>query len=1430
MKKSYLLLLTVCSLSLSSALAQHQIKDVPTNSNGKVKTNVSLKNPKSAPASNLKKESKNEDKHVGFGNHTCKSHELTQQHYEDRGIWNEFNTDYYNSTSKVVLPQSVKTPGVNTISVIFHVVHNTNNPAENVSNALIMQVFNDIQEDFQLLNADAVNARSAYGFVPADANINFCLATQTPAGVPLAEVGVIRVSTTEEWYDSDNGEENKMKASATGGSQIWDRNKYLNVWICDISNGAGSGTAGYAYRPTPSFLPSSSIDGIVLDYNIGMNNDNILTHEIGHYLGLDHTWGGSGSCSNDDGFTDTPNTTGPSFNYPGSCSGNQTTCSGIQTQYENYMDYSNCTVMYTTNQADYMLSILTGIRSSLLLSPGCDPVNAPPVANFNADLSSPIIIPVGGSVSFFDLSTNAPTSWVWNFGGGAANQTIQNPTTTFNTVGTYTVTLTATNAFGSDSEIKTGYVQVVAAATGISCDTLRNYNPITEDLAAYITEFAGWNDWGYFPGTGAYDTPPLYPTTMWADRYVAPSSTQVRRLIFPILQVDNLSGTGIMKIRVHSETAGSPGAVLTIDTLTLADMNENAFNTFDFTTPPTVTGAFWITFELFYGAPQDTVILSCVDFSYRNGTLATGVNTMKLRNNGVWNTPATLYGAGWMSSLWLDVLTSNGAAPVADFTFSEAEVCQGGQVTVNGSISTNTTFYDWYVTNDPVTTTLLTSNTASNSFTFANAGNHRIYLFADGSCKTSGLYLPIVVNTLPTATVTGTNTSCGNNNGSISITTPIGGDSPNYSYSIDGVNYQTSGSFINLAAGTYTVRVATPGDNCESSYSVTINNSTAFVAGISANASICPLGSANITASGGITYAWFDGATSLGTSATIAVSPTTTTQYSCVVTDGVGCQSTVFTTVTVQPLTNASFVFNDFCFGASNGATSIATPGGTFSFNPAPGDGATINATTGEITNEVLSTTYSVQYAAGGTCPNSQVESVTVNTNDDPSFTALNWCFGNSNTITGIVTSGGTFSFNPAPVDGATINPSTGLISSATLGNTYTIEYLTPTGVCQSSSTEIVTYNALPNVNAGVDQTVCQSTAVTLAGSGATTFTWNNGVTNNVSFSPTATNTYTVTGTDANGCINTDQVNITVNALPVVNAGADQTICSGASVTLIGSGANVYNWNNGVINGVPFSPVSTVTYTVTGTDFNGCLNTDQVVVTVNSLPNVNAGPNQTLCDDGTNVTLTGSGTGTTYTWDNGVVNGVAFAPTGTGTTTYTVTGTLLGCISVDDVTVTINALPTVTLSSFATTCANYDAFALTGGSPAGGAYSGTNVSSNMFDPIAAGVGTSIVTYIYTDANSCSNSAQSSMTVDACAGVEEIQTIQALIYPNPTNGVFTIELQGDFNYEVLDARGRLIFKGAAMNLKNLSMESCETGLYLIKIKNEQSENSYRIIKQ
>jgi PKD repeat protein len=836
----------------------------------------------------------------GLNQHSCASHELTKKYYEEIGKWAEFNQSYLEEAAKTKPYKPEKTPGINTISVIFHVVHNPNNPAENVSNALIMQVFNDIQEDFQLMNQDAANARTNFGFVPADANINFCLATKDAAGVPLAEQGVIRVSTNEDYYNHNGGEENKMKASATGGSQIWDRNKYLNVWICDISNGANSGTAGYAYRPTNNMLPGAAIDGIVLDYNIGMNNDNVFTHEIGHYLGLDHTWGGSGSCALDDGFNDTPNTIGPSFNYAGSCSGNQMTCGATQTQYENYMDYSNCTVMFSQAQANYMLNTLTGARASLLLSPGCDPTNTPPVADFTADISNPIIIPVGGSVNFFDASTNVPTAWTWNFGGGATNSNIQNPSAVFNAVGTYTVSLTATNAFGSDTETKTAHVQVVGAAPGTACDTLRNYNPVTEDYSYY-----NWSTgWGFLPGSGRFSSTNTSLIHQYADRYTAPASTQVRRLRMPIIKAVNSSGNGLVKIRVQQDNAGNPGTILVTDTLLIADMDAGFYNEFDFTNPPTVTGNFWVTFELFYGSPQDTVTFMCVDINQRNGTNASGLSTLKCYYGGLTNTtgtwhPTTDINPVIMTSLWMDVLTSNGPNPDANFTFSGSAICTGGQITVNGSGSINTNSYLWYITDDPFTTVISTHNTAANTFTFNQVANRRIYLFADGSCRTDGIYLPVVVNAKPSATCTKTNTTCGQNNGTIVFTSPTGGVPPTYEYSLDGVNYQASPTFGNLPAGTYVARIRTSGSGCVQTYTRAIAGSTELIATITPGTTICVGETATITAGGGITYTWYDGPSVLGNTASITVTPGATSQYSCVVSDGT-CETVVSANIIVD--------------------------------------------------------------------------------------------------------------------------------------------------------------------------------------------------------------------------------------------------------------------------------------------------------------------------------------------------------------------------------------------------------------------------------------------------------------------------------------------------------------------------------------------------
>jgi hypothetical protein len=202
------------------------------------------------------------------------------------------------------------------------------------------------------------------------------------------------------------------------------------------------------------------------------------------------------------------------------------------------------------------------------------------------------------------------------------------------------------------------------------------------------------------------------------------------------------------------------------------------------------------------------------------------------------------------------------------------------------------------------------------------------------------------------------------------------------------------------------------------------------------------------------------------------------------------------------------------------------------------------------------------------------------------------------------------------------------------------------TGCPPSPRTEvIVTVSGVaPNVFGGNDQTVCAGASVTLTAVGTGTISWNNGITDGAAFIPASSATYMVTLTSG-ACSNTDQVLVTVNPLPTVSAGADQTVCAGASVTLNGSGVTNLVWNNNVINGTAFVPTATTTYTVAGTDANQCTNTDQVLVTVNPLPTATASPS-------TGTTLVAGPTGQNYQWincaNNQPVNGATSA-------SYTVT-------------------------------------------------------------------------------------------------------------------------------------------------------------------------------
>jgi Secretion system C-terminal sorting domain len=325
--------------------------------------------------------------------------------------------------------------------------------------------------------------------------------------------------------------------------------------------------------------------------------------------------------------------------------------------------------------------------------------------------------------------------------------------------------------------------------------------------------------------------------------------------------------------------------------------------------------------------------------------------------------------------------------------------------------------------------------------------------------------------------------------------------------------------------------------------------------------------------------------------------------------------------------------------------------------------------------------------------------------------------------------------YNNSPLGGQTSNS-----ISANLAGNYKV-YVSNTALSCADTTQqtVITINPLPTVGAGADQSICAGTSVTLSGLGAQAYTWNNGVTNNSSFTPASTQTYTLTGTDANGCQNTDQVVVAVKPLPTVSAGADQNVCAGSSVTLSGSGAVSFTWNNSVSNGVSFIPAGNQTYTVTGTGVNGCQNTDQVILTVVALPTVDGGSDQVVCI-GSSITLTGAGA-QTYAWTN-AANGTPFIPLTSGT--YTVTGTdNNGCTNTDVVQVTVNALPIVNAGTDQMVCAGETVVLNASGAQT---YSWSNGIANGSGFIPAA--TASINVIGTDANGCTNSDQLTISVNS----------------------------------------------------------------------------------
>ena len=423
----------------------------------------------------------------------------------------------------------------------------------------------------------------------------------------------------------------------------------------------------------------------------------------------------------------------------------------------------------------------------------------------------------------------------------------------------------------------------------------------------------------------------------------------------------------------------------------------------------------------------------------------------------------------------------------------------------------------------------------------------------------------------------------------------------------------------------------------------------------------------------------------------------------------------------------------------------------------------------------------------------------------------------------------------------------------------------------QSNCTSAPTISAQPTAS-----TICANanTTFSVTSAGGTSYQWQvstNGGTSWASvtgavYTNATTATLTITGATAtmntykyrcvitNGCgsTNSSEVVLTVNASPTITASTPANRCGTGTVTLSATASSgTLSWFAAATGGTALgtgasftTPTisATTTYYVSSTA-SGCSSArTAVIATINPVPTVTSPGNKTACIGATvpAISFSGSSTSSTYAWTNtntaiglaasGNGNIASFAAASTGTSTISVTPTLNGCPGTAvTFTITVNALPSVTLGSLATVCNNASSFALSGGSPAGGTYSGTGVTNNNFNPASAGVGTFPITYTATQ-NGCSNTATSNIIVENCASIDEVLSKLIIIYPNPTSGLMTIKdipLDKVSKMEMIDAAGRIVGKwNLNAELFNVDLSAYASGSYNLKF----SGNDVQLLKR
>jgi len=1048
-------------------------------------------------------------------------------------------------------------------------------------------------------------------------------------------------------------------------------------------------------------------------------------------------------------------------------------------------------------------------ESGFALTWECTQPNSPPTANF----SSSAQVTCNGEVSFTDQSINGATSWSWDFGDGNTS-TDQNPTHTYQNEGTYTVTLTATNGFGSDA-VSYNNLIVVDRPDGPPAVGAFSCSSGSLSLSATGDGTIRWYDQstgGTQVGTGnSYNTPNINSTTTYyvedevaASTYnIGPSDNSfggggsfngTQHLIFDAYEAFTLK-----TVKVYANGGGNR-------TIELRNSNGTVLQTATVNIP-NGTQVVTLNFDVQPGT------------DYQLGTLA---NADLYRNNTGPSYPYTV-------------------ANVASITNSSA----GTEYYYS--------FYDWEIETPGCTTErtavvaeVAAAPTAQNA---SRCGTGSVSLSASGSGDLNWYDAPSGGNLVNTGA--NFNTPSLNNTTSYYVESEIapaplsGGPADN--------NFGTGSNFNNVQSLLFdcyeqvtlvSVRVYAQGAGNRTielrDNSGTVIESTTV--NIPDGESVVPL---NFTLPVGTDL-------QLGTSAgpnlyrnnsgpsypydipgVLSITSSTAGNefyyffYDWVVQQDGCTTSRTEVIANVDPTPTVSISGNTtICEGESVQLTTSATDADSYLWST--------NETTADISvSPTEQTTYTI--TASNNCGNATDE-ITIDVNALPTLTAsadVEICAGESIQLTSL--SDESVEWQPS---GETTNDIT---VSPTESTTYTVS---AENNCGSVSEDIeVTVNPLPTADASSDLEICAGETATLIASGGDNYYWNTGeTTSSIDVEPTETTLYQVEVTDANGCSDSDNVEVVVNDLPTADAGQDQTICAGETATLTASGGGDYLWDNQeTTESIQVTPTESTTYEVTVTDGNNCSASDEIEVVVNPLPTADAGSDFEICA-GESATLNASG-GDNYSWNTGeTTSSIDVEPT--ETTAYQVEVTdANGCSDSDEVEVVVNDLPTADAGQDQTICAGETATLMASG---GGDYLWDNQETTESILVTPTESTTYEVTV-TDGNNCSASDEVEVLVNPLPDQPEISVngsalestpgesyqwyLNGVPIGNATDATYEPTEAGDYTVEVFDENGcSSVSEPYTWITVGIAEREIELEIYPVPFSNELTIRSSEVIDQ